>query len=256
MLEADYKNLRIVALENRIRDNKRIIINLMTDNIFQLRFGFSGDQKTAKQLDRDELLLRMMNSRMKRIRMVQKLIKFSNDRKTELLVWGLHSDLIDYRKRVKVMQDIVILVQEKHLLLEVSGSKKYVQVGNIERKLDWPIRIKSQFALDNEDHYSRKLRTEIDRQNGILKGVEEDQAANQQITKEMKAFITAVFGNDGWIRLVEARWLRKRQQRHDNEFDPEGAKVVPVYVKGGYNPHVPHAIIDELPTHSADYFGG
>ena len=126
MLEADYKNLRIVALENRIRDNKRIIINLMTDNIFQLRFGFSGDQKTAKQLDRDELLLRMLNSRMKRIRMVQKLIKFSNDRKTELLVWGLHSDLIDYRKRVKVMQDIVILVQEKHLLLEVGGAKKYV----------------------------------------------------------------------------------------------------------------------------------
>ena len=76
------------------------------------------------------------------------------------------------------MQDIVILVQEKHLLLEVGGAKKYVQVGNIERQLDWPIRIKSQFALDSEDHYSRKMRLEIDRQNGILKGVEEDTAVN------------------------------------------------------------------------------
>ena len=34
LLDADYKNLRIVAMENKIRDNKRIIINYMTDNIF------------------------------------------------------------------------------------------------------------------------------------------------------------------------------------------------------------------------------
>ena len=81
----------------------------MTENIFQLRFGFASNKNTVKKLDRDELLLRMLNSRLKRIRMVQKLIKFSNDRKTELMVWGLHADLIDFRKVVKVTQDVVIL---------------------------------------------------------------------------------------------------------------------------------------------------
>ena len=42
MLESDFKNQRIIDLENRIRDNKRIIVNLLTENIFQLRFGFQA----------------------------------------------------------------------------------------------------------------------------------------------------------------------------------------------------------------------
>ena len=43
VLEADFKNQRIVDLENKIRDNKRIIVNTMTENIFMLRFGFDSD---------------------------------------------------------------------------------------------------------------------------------------------------------------------------------------------------------------------
>ena len=34
VLEADFKNQRIIDLENRIRNNKRIIVNFLTDNIF------------------------------------------------------------------------------------------------------------------------------------------------------------------------------------------------------------------------------
>jgi hypothetical protein len=75
--------------------------------------------------------------------MVEALIKESNDRKTQLMVWGVHSDLIDLRKLVKLMQDIVILLQEKNLLFEIQGKKDYVKVGEIERKLEWPIRIRS-----------------------------------------------------------------------------------------------------------------
>ena len=63
LLEADFKNQRIVDLENKIRNNKRIVVNLMTENIFQLRFGFDGNQRMAKRLDRDELLMRMLQSR-------------------------------------------------------------------------------------------------------------------------------------------------------------------------------------------------
>ena len=54
----------------------------MTDNIFNLRFGFGSTQKTVQKLDRDELLMSMLNSRLKRIRIVEKLIKVSSDRKT------------------------------------------------------------------------------------------------------------------------------------------------------------------------------
>jgi len=39
MLEADFKNQRIIDLENKIRNNKRIIVNIMTENIFNLRFN-------------------------------------------------------------------------------------------------------------------------------------------------------------------------------------------------------------------------
>ena len=44
LLDADFKNQRIIDLENKIRDNKRIIVNVMTENIFMLRFGFDGNQ--------------------------------------------------------------------------------------------------------------------------------------------------------------------------------------------------------------------
>lgn len=40
LLDSDFKNQRIVDLENKIRDNKRIIVNTMTENVFELRFGF------------------------------------------------------------------------------------------------------------------------------------------------------------------------------------------------------------------------
>lgn len=60
VLESDFKNQRIIDLENKIRDNKRVVVNLMTENIFMLRFGFDGDQKAAAKLDREELLLRML----------------------------------------------------------------------------------------------------------------------------------------------------------------------------------------------------
>ena len=61
MLEADFKNQRIIDLENKIRNNKRIIVNTMTDNIFHLRFGFAENKEQQKKLDREELLTTMLN---------------------------------------------------------------------------------------------------------------------------------------------------------------------------------------------------
>ena len=77
--------------------------------------------------------MRMLQSRLKRIRIVDRIIKSSQERKTQLMVWGVHSDLIDIRKLVRVKQDIVILLQEKNLMLEMSGKKNFKKVGEIER---------------------------------------------------------------------------------------------------------------------------
>lgn len=172
------------------------------------------------------------------------------------MVWGVHSDLIDYRRQAKVMQDIVILAQEKNLLAEMQGKKKFIQVGEIERQLEWPIRVRSKYGpIDANDYYSRKLRGEIDEHNAILRQIEADAILNNTMMQEMKAFISAIFGNDGWVRLVEARWLRKMQGKNLAEYDPSEKERVPIYVKSGYLPHVPRQIQDELPTHDGAQFG-
>ena len=182
----------------------------------------------------------MMASRMKRIRIVEKLVRLSNERKIELLVWGLHADLNDTRKEVRVIQDIVILAQEKNLLFEMTGRKNFIKVGEIERELDWPIRVRSHLGpMDAQDYYSKKLRTEIDEHNAILSAIEKDFKTSTIMSKEMKAFVSAVFGNDGWIKLVETRYLRKKQGLRGAEYDPEEGRGVKVYVKGYYQPNVP-----------------
>ena len=109
--------------------------------------------------------------------------------------------------------------------------------------------------MDAEDYYSKKLRTEIDEHNAILSSIEKDFKTSQVIAKEMKAFVSAVFGNDGWIKLVEARFLRQRQGMGRAEYDPDKRSAVKVYVKGYYQPNVPRQLIDELPTHGTDQFG-
>ncbi len=78
--------------------------------------------------------------------------------------------------------------------------------------MDWPIRIRSRYGpMDAKDYFSRKLRTEIDEHNALIISINKDMKFHLEISKEMKAFISAIFGNDGWIKLVEARWLRLKQ---------------------------------------------
>lgn len=54
------------------------------------------------------------------------------------------------------MNDIVVLLQEKNLLAEMRGAKKYTVVGEIEAELDWPLRIKNDF--ESKDFFSSELR--------------------------------------------------------------------------------------------------
>ena len=102
----------------------------------------------------------MLKSRQKRIRILERLVKESKQRAIENLTWGNHSELIDVRLKVRTVQDIVVLLQEKHLLAEMNGSSNYIKVGEIEQKLDWPLRLRTKYGpLDAKDYYSKKLRT-------------------------------------------------------------------------------------------------
>ena len=102
-------------------------------------------------------------------------------------------------------------------------------MGEIERQLDWPLRIRQAGPLDGDDFYSQKLRREIDEQNAVFVAVNQDEKTMIHINKEMKAFISAIFGNDGWIKLVEARSLRLRQAQAKHEYDPKDLHAVKVY---------------------------
>ena len=47
ILETECRNQRVVDIENRVRDNKRRIVNMLTENIFNLRFGFQENTQAV-----------------------------------------------------------------------------------------------------------------------------------------------------------------------------------------------------------------
>ena len=63
ILESDLRNQRLVDIENRIRDNKRRIVNMLSENIFVLRFGFKENVQAIQRVDKEYLLLKMLNQR-------------------------------------------------------------------------------------------------------------------------------------------------------------------------------------------------
>ena len=57
----------------------------------------------------------------------------------------------------------------------MQGKANFIKVGEIERQLEWPIRVRHEFGpIDAQDYYSRKLRTEIDQHNALLGCIERD----------------------------------------------------------------------------------
>ena len=74
VLESDYRNQRIIDIENRVRDNKRTIVNLLSDNIFQIRFGFQKEQEEEKG-EKEYIMAMMLAQREKKIKTVEKIFK-------------------------------------------------------------------------------------------------------------------------------------------------------------------------------------
>ena len=54
----------------------------------------------------------------------------------------MHSDIVGYQMKVRIIQDVVVLLQEKNLLDEVARKPGYIKVGEIEREVNWPLSLK------------------------------------------------------------------------------------------------------------------
>ena len=134
---------------------------------------------------------------------------------------------------VKVAEEIVKLIQQKHLLYEYYG-KKHIKVGEIEQKLGYEMRV-TRSPIDDKDFFYRKLLAEIHEGELVIEILVRESSTHEQVNSDYRNFISLVKGNPQWERLVQARWLRKRQLNQDNEFDPNPVDLVPVFVKDGVN---------------------
>ena len=91
-LERKYNNQRIIDLENEVRDRKRIVVNLLAENVQKMNKEVKVSHEVVKRTDREYMLDAMLVNRKKKIKQVQELTKKANDRKGELLEWGWHSE--------------------------------------------------------------------------------------------------------------------------------------------------------------------
>ena len=130
----------------------------------------------------------------------------------EFTTYGLHSDVVGIQRKVRVLQDVVVLLQEKNLLDEVANKKGYIKVGEIEQQLNWPLSLRQKYnTAENNDYFSKKLRTQIDEYNMIVTMIEKDLKENDIMKTEMVEFITYIFGNRAWVNIVEMRWLKMKK---------------------------------------------
>ena len=139
----------------------------------------------------------------------------------------------------------------------MNGSHNFIKVGDIERELDWPLRLRTKYGpLDAKDYYSKKLRSQVDEHNSLLNNLEIDLETNEIIREDMKKFVSGIFGHEAWHRMLEIRWHRIRQVRRQAGYDPKIEEMVPIVIKGHFQGDikpakaaVPKQIADELPSH-------
>ncbi len=131
--------------------------------------------------------------------------------------------------KVRVCEDIVVLLQHKNLIAEYNG-RRFIKVGVIEKELGIMMRIPKFDPGQIRDYQSRKLENDINQGGDLLEMLTRDTDNDLKISDEMREFLTKQFDNPSWERLLQARWLKKKQQNQDNEFDPEYEKIVPIIV--------------------------
>ena len=212
-LETEFKHQRITDLENEVRNRKRIVVNLLAENVFEMKYGVKGSDDALKRKDREYMLDAMLANRLRKIQQVQLMYREAKERKEKLLEWGWHAEAVGHQQRIRVLQDIVVLLQEKNLLAEVQGAAKFTRVGEIERELDWPLELREKYGpIGSADYFSKKLRMQLDEHNAILNSVAKDIRINDTIQDEMILFLSKAFGypNHAWVQVVKLQWNRKK----------------------------------------------
>lgn len=145
------------------------------------------------------------------------------------------------------------LLQQKNLFNEFYG-RKYIKVGEIELRVGYNMRV-DRNLVDDADYFLRKMATEVEEGHEVIGIMDREMATLELITDESRSFLTNIFGNPGWERLVQARWLKKRQINHDNEFDPNKEDVPKIYVKDGVE-FKPKHLPEEQEDHKVDLESG
>ena len=213
-LETAFKHQRVIDLENEIRDRKRIVVNLLAENVTNIKAGLK-DNSIRQRTDREQMLDAMLATREQKIKQITALTKQAKIRNDELEGdWGWHSEKVALRQIVRVLQDVVVLCQEKHFLAELLGAQKYVKVGEIERELNWPLQLQDRYGPDkqNAEYFSKKLRMQADEHNAILNMIYADIKTHDDIRASMVRFLGRALGYEGvrWIRTLESRWIKGR----------------------------------------------
>ena len=83
-LEGKFNNQRIMDLENEVRNRKRIVVNLLAENVIMMKHGAKEGKEVVKRTDREVMLDAMLETRKRKIKQVQALTKKAQDRKAEL----------------------------------------------------------------------------------------------------------------------------------------------------------------------------
>lgn len=89
------------------------------------------------------------------------------------------------------MSDIVVLSQEKNMLSEFYGDPNFVKVGEIEFKLNYPLRVSEKYgSIEDNDYFTRRMRIQFDQFVTCLNALEEDLKVSEDIAELMIPFVT------------------------------------------------------------------
>jgi hypothetical protein len=209
VLTSQYRNMRLVDMENKIKDNKRKIVTLLTDNIYQLRLG-NQDQPHPYVSEYNQILQEICVRREAKIKIIKFLLTKAGERNVLLNEWGVHSQIISVTQKLRIIADIVVLAQEKNLLDEYYGVPGFKKVGVVEAELGYPLRIADKYgSMEDNDYFSRRMRIQFDEYLACLGIMEFDMKCNEEIKQLMIQLVTEKLGHSSWNQIAQHRQERR-----------------------------------------------
>ena len=131
----------------------------------------------------------MLKIQKRRLKALEEIFKKMTDKAAELNTWLLHSEIVCFTMKVRVCEDIVVLLQHKNLVAEYHG-RRYIKVGVIEKELGIMMKIPKFDPGQKRDFETRKLLNEVDKGGDVLEMLTRDTENDLKIGDEMRAFLT------------------------------------------------------------------